>query len=107
MNRGMEISCDCDYFDYDPPEFYEEATRTARKLHECCECEQKIKPGQKYVHSAGAWQGQFATYRTCIPCARMRRDFCAPFCGLRDIIWEKLGIDIRTGRMREDEEDER
>lgn len=61
--------CDCDG---EPPEFYDANIVRARKPHRCCECLSEIEPGEHYEHVAGKWQGDFATFKTCIECIELR-----------------------------------
>ena len=68
------MSCYCDY---DPPEFVSTDTRTARKQHKCCECGHEIKPGEKYEHVAGKWDGRLGTFDTCEKCVDLRDSLAA------------------------------
>lgn len=49
-------------------------TRTvaARKDHRCGECFRAIAPGETYERSAGSWEGDFWTMKTCSHCAALR-----------------------------------
>jgi len=49
----MTISCNCSAEVDDYAEFQNITIRTARKEHECCECGETIKPGQRYEYVAG------------------------------------------------------
>lgn len=101
----MEVgACSCD-FDYDwIAEIHTEKEVTARKEHSCLECDAKINVGDKYtyVFQAGGdnetFEGHF-----CIPCERIRKDFCAPYGMLRAQVWEYLGFDYVTGEEYDDE----
>lgn len=79
----------CDCSDYEMPEFYNESTHTAKKPHTCCQCGLQIAPGQKYVKTAGKWDGRFESYKICQECDQLIRllrhttDFC---CGMTDMI---------------------
>ncbi|MEG0634857.1 MAG: hypothetical protein RR517_20200 [Pseudomonas sp.] len=44
----------------------------ARKPHTYCECGGNIGPGHKYQLVAGSWEGEMDSYRTCMPCVRVR-----------------------------------
>ncbi len=72
----MSFACDCssdhDYY----PDFFVEEWPVAKKEHKCCECGEAIKPGQKYHKVAGKWEGDFSTYKTCMPCHNIREHYC-------------------------------
>ena len=83
----MNDECACiSIEDYDPPGFWCETTRTARKPHKCCVCWRKIQPGEKYEHVAGKWEGKISTFKTCADCQSLIGAF---FCGAR-IFGEEL-----------------
>lgn len=91
------------------PEFHIVNIVTARKLHKCCECKSEIRPGDKYESVHAKWDGAISTIKTCITCTKIRDEYCAngfEYGGLRDTIYECLGFDYITGKMRDDEEDE-
>ena len=70
--------CACIYVeDFDPAEFCNSRIVTAKKKHECCECDKEILPGSKYEYAAGSWEGHFAVYKTCSVCLELRNEF---FC---------------------------
>lgn len=56
------------------PEFCTRKHVVARKRHRCTECHGFIEPGDVYERVAGAWDGQFSTFKTCIHC-EAARDF--------------------------------
>ena len=56
----------------DSPSVAESKMRKARKHHICCECNQKINPGDRYQEIKGCWNGEWARYKTCEPCADLR-----------------------------------
>lgn len=88
----MEASfCDCEFDER--PDVFRESKRKARKEHHCCECGVVIKVGEMYEHTTGRWDRFFSTFKTCLTCARLRRDYCAPYGDLRVEIWERLGVD--------------
>ena len=64
-----------------------------------------IKPGDEYQYVIGKWDGSFDTFKTCGVCLKIRRDFapCAPFGCLNEEMWECHGVDIITGRIRDDD----
>lgn len=72
------LSCCC-VSDYDPPTVYVSRDVRARKEYTCDECHEPILPKQEYEHTRGMWDGVWETYRTCIPCTLIRRDFFS--CG--------------------------
>ena len=65
----MSYDCSCDY---DPPSFYSQFLRTARKAHKCEECSGSILPGEKYEYVAGMWDGYFNDFKTCERCVDLR-----------------------------------
>lgn len=98
MNCDCSIDVDC------YPEFSTTKVVTARKLHKCCECDEQIKPGEKYELVQGKWEGQMDKFNTCIPCSNIRNDYCPngyEFGGLSEAIWECLGFNYVTGEMNE------
>jgi len=90
---GMEASfCSCD-MDATAPGPFHERHHIARKEYACCECDCPIMPGDKYEYSGGKWEDYWRNFRTCLPCARIRNDYCAPYRALRETLWDLLGID--------------
>lgn len=83
------------------PSFYDEKIVKARKQHKCCECHKTIKKDEKYHFVSGMWEGGFDTYRTCLPCHGIRRDFFQ--CGF---IFEKLWDDLWNAFAENDDDDE-
>jgi hypothetical protein len=66
-------SCACVIVEHDSyPECHWTESRVARKEHRCCECGKQIKPGEKYEHVAGKWDGDFMSYKTCDVCCEVR-----------------------------------
>jgi RNase P subunit RPR2 len=65
----MSYDCVCDY---DPPSFYHQEIRKARKAHKCDECTGMIAPGEKYEHVRGKWEGYVDTFNTCEACVDIR-----------------------------------
>jgi len=59
--------CEC-------PVMYEEHICAARKPHRCCECGAQIKKGERYQSASGMWDGHFARFSTCLPCADIRQE---------------------------------
>jgi hypothetical protein len=70
-------------------DFYQERVVTARLEHHCCECQAAIAPGEKYEYVVGVWDGNFDTYKTCLPCAHVRADVMS--CGfIFGMLWEDI-----------------
>jgi hypothetical protein len=57
--------CDCDY---DPPQFFTETLRHARREYQCYECRRTIRRDELHEVVSGKWDGSFSVFRTCIPC---------------------------------------
>ena len=99
----MECSCSCDYYDgdFEPIVSIGDGPKlvTARKQYRCCECYDIIAPGDLYE----VWRyinreahKPFGSFRTCAPCAAIRRDFgCSWGGGLVDEVYDCLGFDYR------------
>lgn len=62
-------------WDGDSAEFYNESVVKARKAHACHECRQPIEPGQDYERITGKWDGHVETYRFCMACSEIQREF--------------------------------
>jgi len=91
-------TCDCsiDPYDFDAPACTIETWRKARKQHVCYECHLPIQPGERYQHISGIWDGRPDSFKTCEPCAQIRKDFCSSgyvFGELREQLWNCLEID--------------
>jgi hypothetical protein len=56
-------------------EAYLEKHRISRKPHRCCECNGTIFYKEKYVHVSGIWGGQPDSFKFCVDCWEMRKDF--------------------------------
>jgi len=92
----VSISCDCSVDVDECAEFYCESFPKAKKEHICCECRGIIPKGSSYEKVTGKWNGEISTYKTCIPCTRIRNHYCSHgfyFTGLRDQIRECIGFD--------------
>lgn len=105
MSTGMECGCST-YCNYDGPEAFSINYPRARKKHRCCECREIIPAGVEYERVWGIWWGNMDTFKTCMICVEIRRDYggCAAYGHLREEIWNCLGVDYVTGRIREDDE---
>ncbi len=101
------IGCDCSVDIDEGAEVSLVKVITARKEHICCECHETIKAGQKYEQATLLFDGSWMTYKTCIPCQRIRDHYCAHgfyFEMLRDQIQSCLGFDYTE--IPEEDEDE-
>lgn len=94
----MECGSVCDS-DGEPATFYDTKDIKARKRHKCCECGGKIEPGQVYKYVIGIWDGDLSTFKTCLVCSRIARDFCCEHGSLREHLWDVLGFDYVTGKL--------
>lgn len=108
-----DFYCDCsaNLYDAPRPRFIHEKIVRARKNHTCCECREIIRPGEQYERTRGKWEHGLDEFKTCLPCTRIRRDYCPCgwiYEGLRVAIWECLGIDYVYGADPDgwEEEDE-
>jgi hypothetical protein len=91
----MEASmCSCSFPDAEPLRPYRETEHKARKDYVCCECREVIPAGSLYQKITGHTEGGWSTFRTCIPCSRIRRNFCAPIEELNETVRDALGIDL-------------
>lgn len=100
------MNCDCSIECYDEPSVYRETVRRARKAWRCCECGEVIASGEQYQEATGVWDGQWSTYRTCLPCAAMRRDLSAYgwcFGELGVAVSECLGFDPYCAEEEDDD----
>lgn len=59
----------------DGPTCFTSARPRARKRHRCCECCGVIEPGEVYEQDSGIWDGEPERFRTCLPCAELRRRY--------------------------------
>ena len=48
----------------------------ARKSAKCCECREAILPGDRYEVVSGKWDGEWSSFKTCLPCKEIRETFC-------------------------------
>ena len=56
------------------PTYFNAVMRTARKQHTCVECHMPIRSGSKYEYVRGIWEGEWATFATCLDCQKLRED---------------------------------
>lgn len=62
----------------------------ARKEYKCTECRHVIQLGDVYEEDATLFDGNFATYRTCLTCVRIR-DTLFTVCGwYYGGMWEEI-----------------
>ena len=72
----MECSCEIDVgIDDGCPDFTSTKMVTAKKDHKCIECKGVIKKGEQYEKTVGKWDGNFDTFKTCLDCLSLRREF--------------------------------
>lgn len=57
-------------------DFASTVKRTARTSHKCGECFRTISPRERYMRTAGSWEGDFYVIKACEPCARLRTLLC-------------------------------
>ena len=53
-------------------DFCSEQMVTARKTHTCTECRRTITPGERYERTAGKWDGELHSFKTCRHCLEAR-----------------------------------
>jgi hypothetical protein len=56
----------CDYGE--SPAAWSAQWRRARKEHRCCACREGIRPGDRYHHFSGVWDGSPGSYKHCARC---------------------------------------
>ena len=90
--RGSDMGTCC--FDYEEPTVHREEFRKAAKEYKCCECGSEINIGDTYEHVTQLYEGTWATYRTCEPCADLRESLsevsCPYYQGLAECYTEWL-----------------
>lgn len=104
----MDLGCACICtYDGEPPEFMTEKYVNARKEHQCGECGDTIKIGERHEYVSGKWDRYFETHRTCMTCVNIRTDVCCDgwcYGMLREDIWDAYGVDYVTGETIDDDE---
>lgn len=70
-------------------EFYSESVRRAAKPYRCCECSAPIGKGERHEYVSGKWEGAVMDFRTCLPCAEIRKVFCCN-AWLLETLWEDM-----------------
>ena len=105
---GMECGCLTCGDEWDSgPSVYSTKGRTARVAHKCCECGEPIHPGEQYEHFTGLYDGHWSTFKTCVPCQRIRDAHCCRgyvFGDLREVLRDALGLDYVTNETVDDED---
>lgn len=85
-------ACDVSLGDYDgdPASVFNSHVLKARKPHKCFECSQLISIGAMHERVSGKWDGKWETYRFCLPCSEISREFSD---GGRTFgyLWEGMG----------------
>lgn len=73
-------------------DFYNKETRKARKEHTCCECHRIIHRGEVYVASAGKYDGDFFSDKTCAICDEIKMTFIDPQMNAMEPgeLWEEM-----------------
>ncbi len=102
------ISCDCSVDSGCSPVVYDAQIRTARKVHNCVECDEPIQPGQQYEYVSALWEGSWGHMKTCYTCLLIRRHYMPggwEFGTVAEDIRECLGFDYRTDPATWPEED--
>jgi len=80
MADGLGQPCVCVYgYEDHGPEFSVQLFPRAAKEHQCCECGETIKKGEKHEVVKGKWEGHFTQYRTCMACKNVRDNMMS--CG--------------------------
>lgn len=65
-----------------------------RKDYRCCECSRPLPKGTIHHADTGLWDGGWDTYRTCMLCAQVRKDFME--CGYT---YGELWMELREALM--------
>lgn len=58
----------CDDVDIETPTVFLERWRRARKPNACTVCREPIRPGERYHHSTGLWDGVWMSFKHCARC---------------------------------------
>jgi len=86
------MSCCCvdrDLNDVDVVDLKHEKNIPARKPEKCVECGAVIEKGQIHRYENGLSNGKWVTYRTCIPCFKIRQEFCCSW------VWGEVLNDVQ------------
>jgi hypothetical protein len=60
-------------------DFISSRTVKAAKPHKCDECRATIEKGERHDYTAGRVEGDFTSYRLCLPCAELAAAYCREF----------------------------
>ncbi len=94
----LKFECNCSNFSAEWSLFSSTKNVKARKEHQCCECLDTIKKGERYQRIKGCWDGNWDVFETCLFCAMLRKKYCPDgyvFESLADDIESCLGFDYR------------
>lgn len=70
-------------------EVLEDGNVAGRKPHRCCECRHLMPIGEVHERVKGVWEGEIATYRTCLICKEIRTAYaCNGFS--YGALWEEM-----------------
>jgi hypothetical protein len=78
--------------DFESCDFYEAKIHVARKAYRCEECQEEIKPGQRYERVSAKYDGEFDCLKTCLICCELRTAFtCEPgYAICHGMLWEEI-----------------
>ena len=77
------------------PDFCEVTTRKARKEHRCSECRLPISAGQQYTYIAMRHEGDFVTFKQCVPCVEIASVFaCNGHGAFLGELWDCMDSDV-------------
>ena len=68
----MECSCKISVCNDNEAEEYTQKNVTAKSVNTCCECKEKIFPGEAFERIRGKWWGTWSTFKTCLSCVSVR-----------------------------------
>jgi len=92
-----DFKCDCsNYCAGDETEIYRDKICVARRNYRCCECGEVVRAGDKHESVWLLCDGKWEGYRTCLPCFRVRSEFCPNgWClgGLREQLQDCINLD--------------
>jgi len=108
MESDLGCSCTFDAYDGDPADCYTVFDMSSNHDQRCCECGETIPRGTPHEYVSGSWDGFWMRYRTCLTCRRIRDSYYCTYLygGLRESLWNDLGLDYITGDTVNDDEEE-
>lgn len=71
-------------------EFFNQKEVVGRKEHECSECNQNIRIGERHQVVNMKCDGEFGSYRTCLVCAEIRKAFCCEGEMYGGVFWSEM-----------------